>query len=127
MTVPSNLHYTKDHEWADFENPARVRIGLTDFAQKALGDIVFVELPKINTEVKSGDMIGEVESTKSVSEIYSPANGKVIEVNDKLSDTPEVINTSPYTEGWVCVLDCGNSDGTDGLLSSDEYSSLIQD
>jgi len=127
MTVPNNLYYTKDHEWADFEAGARVKIGLTDFAQNALGDIVFVELPKINNTVKAGEVISEVESTKSVSEIYSPIDGKIVEINEKLSDMPELINADPYGDGWLCIIENHGQNLSEGLLSFDEYSSLIRD
>ncbi len=104
MAVPQDLRYTPDHEWARLED-ARVRVGLTDFAQEALGDIVFVQLPSVGDSVAKGGELGEVESTKSVSQVYAPVGGKVVEVNVALTDQPERINTDAYGEGWLCVIE----------------------
>jgi len=104
MNVPAELRYSKDHEWAQLETTGRVRIGITDYAQDALGDVVFVELPATGTAVASGDTLGEVESTKSVSDLYAPIAGTVVEVNDMLTDAPEKLNEDPYGEGWICLI-----------------------
>ncbi len=104
MNIPEELRYSPEHEWVRVEG-TRARIGITDYAQDALGDIVFVDLPTVGTEVEQGGQLGEVESTKSVSEIYTPLAGTVTAVNDALNSTPERINEDPYGEGWICELD----------------------
>ncbi len=126
MSVPSNLHYTKDHEWLLPEDANRTRVGITDFAQKALGDIVFVELPAVGSDVAAGDVIAEVESTKSVSEVYSPVSGKVVEVNEGLTAAPESINTDPYDKGWICVIESDVATDPAEFLSPTDYSSITQ-
>jgi glycine cleavage system H protein len=125
MAVPQDLRYTPDHEWARLED-ARVRVGLTDFAQEALGDIVFVQLPAVGDSVAKGGELGEVESTKSVSQVYAPVGGKVVEVNVALTDQPERINTDAYGEGWLCVIEPDAPGELDGLLDAAGYSSLTE-
>ena len=121
--TPANVKYTKEHEWV-LENPdGTVRIGITDYAQGALGDIVYIQLPKVNAPVKGGSVCGEVESTKSVSEIYAPVGGIVLSVNEKLETNPELINSDPYGEGWIAQI--GSVEVTEALLTPDEYSKLI--
>ena len=121
--IPAELSYTKEHEWvAPTANPNIVRIGITDFAQGALGDIVYVQLPKVGESVTAGKVCGEVESTKSVSEIYAPVTGKVVEVNNELATTPEVINSDPYGAGWLAVIELAE-EATD-LLSAEEYGKI---
>ena len=120
--TPANFKYTKEHEWV-LENPdGTVRIGITDYAQGALGDIVYIQLPKLNASVIGGSVCGEVESTKSVSEIYAPVGGTVLRVNEKLESNPELINSDPYGEGWIAEI--GNVQITEALLTPDEYSEL---
>jgi len=120
--TPANVKYTKEHEWV-LENPdGTVRIGITDYAQGALGDIVYIQLPKVNAPVKGGSVCGEVESTKSVSEIYAPVGGIVLSVNEKLETNPELINSDPYGEGWIAQI--GSVEITEALLTPDEYSEL---
>lgn len=102
--VPADLQYTKDHEWVQLA-AGKARIGITDFAQDALTDVVYVELPEIGDEFKEGDSMGVVESTKSVSDIFAPVAGKVVEVNKALEDSPELMNTEPYKGGWFCVME----------------------
>jgi glycine cleavage system H protein len=120
--TPANVKYTKEHEWV-LENPdGTVRIGITDYAQGALGDIVYIQLPKVNAPVKGGSVCGEVESTKSVSEIYAPVGGIVLSVNEKLETNPELINSDPYGEGWIAHI--GSVEITEALLTPDEYSKL---
>jgi glycine cleavage system H protein len=120
--TPANVKYTKEHEWV-LENPdGTVRIGITDYAQGALGDIVYIQLPKVNAPVKGGSVCGEVESTKSVSEIYAPVGGIVLSVNEKLETNPELINSDPYGEGWIAQI--GSVEITEALLTPDEYSKL---
>ncbi len=124
MDIPIELGYTKDHEWARIEGK-NLRIGVTDYAQDALGDVVFVQLPALGSAVSSGASFAEVESTKSVSDIYAPISGKVIEVNERLSDSPELINYDPYGEGWLCVIEAEDEGQFKELLSADSYRELI--
>jgi len=126
MNVPAELRYSKDHEWARLEPTGRVRVGITDYAQDALGDVVFVELPATGTVLASGDTFGEVESTKSVSDLYAPVGGTVIEVNDMLTDAPEKLNEDPYGEGWICLIEPDEPAQFDLLLDASAYSSLIE-
>jgi glycine cleavage system H protein len=122
FNTPENVTYTKDHEWV-LENPdGTVRMGITDYAQSALGDIVYIQLPKIDSTVKGGAVCGEVESTKSVSEIYAPVEGKVVRVNEKLETNPELINSDPYGDGWIAEI--SDVVRTEQLLSASEYSTL---
>jgi glycine cleavage system H protein len=124
MQVPDGLRYTADHEWARLDRTS-VRVGITDFAQDALGDVVFVQLPELGAEVTKGSTVGEVESTKSVSDIYSPVGGVVLEVNTELSDAPERLNEDPYGEGWIYVLEVADLGDWDELLDAEAYRGLI--
>ena len=126
MNLPEDLRYTKDHEWVRVEG-TRVRIGITDYAQDALGDVVFVQLPTVGASVSSGESIAEVESTKSVSEIYAPVTGSVAPVNTDLADAPERLNEDPYGEGWICELEVSDAAQLDGLLDAAGYRSLIEE
>jgi glycine cleavage system H protein len=126
MNVPEDLRYTKDHEWVSTDG-SRVRIGITDYAQDALGDVVFVQVPEVGATVATGDTVSEVESTKSVSEIYAPATGTVVEANAELADAPQRLNEDPYGEGWICVIELSDPDGLDGLLDADAYRSQIEE
>ena len=122
-TVPSDLQFTKEHEWvASTSSPNVYRVGITDFAQAALGDIVYVQLPKLGQAVTAGAVCGEIESTKSVSEIYSPLTGEVSAVNTNLDGAPEVINSEPYGSGWI--LEISVSGELPKLLSGQEYTEL---
>ena len=123
MDVPDNLRYTSDHEWARLED-GMVTVGLTDFAQDALGDVVFVQLPAIGDAVSRTGELGEVESTKSVSQIYSPIGGTVVEVNFALADEPERVNSDPYGEGWLCVIEASDVGELDELLDAAGYRAL---
>jgi glycine cleavage system H protein len=123
MLIPSDLKYSSDHEWAK-SNGDVIRIGITDYAQDALGDVVFVDLPKVGTAIEAHATIGEVESTKSVSEIYAPVSGTVTAVNDSLSSTPESLNADPYGEGWICEITTTSSDDFDALLDAEGYQAL---
>jgi glycine cleavage system H protein len=131
MTTPSDRRYTDQHEWAlvqGSEGAATVvRVGITDHAQDALGDIVFVQLPEVGEEVGPGTPIGEVESTKSVSDVYAPISGTVSAVNEALADAPETINADPYGEGWLVEISVSGDDGdpTAGLLDADAYQALV--
>lgn len=123
VNVPEDLRYTSDHEWVRTEGD-RVRVGITDFAQDALGDVVFVGLPNVGDEVTAGAVCGEVESTKSVSEIYAPVTGKVVEVNTAVADSPEQVNADPYGDGWMFVIELA-AGGDSGLLDPAAYTAEI--
>ncbi len=125
MNIPQELRYSPDHEWTRLED-GKVRIGITDYAQDALGDVVYVELPEVGRVVSGGDSFSEVESTKSVSEIYAPVGGTVVEVNTDLVDNPEKINEEPYGEGWICVIELTDPDEVVGLLDAEGYRALIE-
>jgi glycine cleavage system H protein len=124
VNVPEGLRYSKDHEWARLED-GRVRMGITDYAQDALGDVVYVQLPTVGTEVAAGTSFSEVESTKSVSDIYAPVGGRVVEVNDELVDAPERLNEDPYGDGWLCVLEPSDASELDGLMDAEGYRKLV--
>lgn len=121
--VPENLSYTKEHEWVEILDANTVRFGITDFAQAALGDIVFVTLPAVGSDVTYGDSCGEVESTKSVSDIYAPVSGTVSSVNDSVETSPETINQDPYGNGWIAEVKVDTSN-LSGLMSAAEYTSI---
>ena len=123
MQVPENLRYTADHEWARATDEA-VRVGITDFAQDALGDVVFVQLPEVGAHIDGGGVLGEVESTKSVSEIYAPVAGVVVAVNNDLADSPELLNADPYERGWICDIRPDDAGAVSGLLDAAAYSQL---
>jgi glycine cleavage system H protein len=125
MNVPEDLKYTSDHEWARVEGE-RIVVGITDFAQDALGDIVFVELPALGVAVSKGGPLGEVESTKSVSQIYAPISGTVAEVNETLRSAPETLNADPYGEGWLCVIEASDAGEVSSLLDAGAYTGLIE-
>ncbi|MDO5376112.1 glycine cleavage system protein GcvH [Staphylococcus rostri] len=124
MAVPSNLKYSKEHEWVKVEGNTAI-IGITDFAQNELGDIVFVELPEVDDEVSEGDTFGSVESVKTVSELYSPVSGKVIEVNENLEDEPEAVNESPYENAWMVKVELSDESELDALLDAASYEAMI--
>ncbi|MEJ5254059.1 MAG: glycine cleavage system protein GcvH [Acidimicrobiales bacterium] len=124
MDVPEDLRYSKDHEWARAED-GLVRVGITDYAQDALGDVVFVEIPEVGTRVSAGEKISEVESTKSVSDIYAPVSGTITAVNADLADEPERLNHDPYGDGWICVIEPSDPTELDGLLDAASYRALI--
>ena len=123
-SVPSDLRYTNEHEWVRPLSESTFRVGITDYAQSALGDIVYIQLPKLGERIEAGKVCGEVESTKSVSEIYSPLTGKVINVNSDLESTPEVINSQPYEMGWIFDIEIEASADVASLLTAEQYASL---
>jgi glycine cleavage system H protein len=123
MNVPEELRYTAEHEWVRVDGD-RVRIGITDYAQDQLGDVVFVSLPEVGAEVAKGDAFAEIESTKSVSDIYAPVSGAVLSANPVLVDRPEAVNADPYGEGWICELSLADPGDLDGLLDAATYRSL---
>ena len=123
-SVPAELKYTKEHEWIQEISATKFRIGITDYAQSALGDIVYIQLPKNGSSVNANSVCGEVESTKSVSEIYAPITGKVVLVNEKLESNPEIINTDPYGAGWIAEIEISTNSLQEVLLSAQEYQTL---
>ena len=124
MEVLDNLLYTEDHEWLRVENN-KVYIGITDFAQSELGDIIFVELPSIDDNVDSGGTIGTIEAVKTVADVYTPVKGKIIEINENIVDQPELINSSPYNDGWIACIEFDESIDKIKTLSSEEYLKFI--
>lgn len=124
MKVPQHLRYSSDHEWVAVEGN-RARVGITDYAQDALGDVVFVQLPAVGAKVAAGESFGEVESTKSVSDVYAPVSGVVVSVNQAVADTPEMLNTDPYGDGWLCEIEMTDLAQADALLDSAAYQALI--
>lgn len=125
MEFPEDLRYTKEHEWARDEGNGRVRVGITDFAQDALGDVVYVDVPEVGTSVKANQAFSEVESTKSVSDVYAPVSGSVIERNAALEERPELVNEQPYGDGWIVALAMTDAAELDGLLDAAAYRSLV--
>jgi len=125
MNVPDDLLYSSDHEWIQ-QIDGGVRIGITDYAQDALGDVVYVAIPPVGTQVAAGDSFGEVESTKSVSDVYAPVTGVVTQVNAELAADPGALNTDPYGAGWLCVIELSAADELDSLLDANAYRSLIE-
>jgi len=126
MNIPADLRYSSDHEWVRRDGDT-VTIGITDYAQDSLGDVVFVELPEVGTEVEANESFTEVESTKSVSDIYAPVAGTVSAVNESLDDQPELLNSDPYGEGWICRIAMSDASDIDGLLDADGYRALTED
>jgi len=121
--IPEDLHYSEEHEWVRLDDDVAI-IGISDFAQDQLGDIVYVQLPDVGESVSAGSVIGELESTKSVSDVFSPIDGEVVARNDALDSSPEVINSDPYGEGWLLKVRVAGDDPLAGLLSAEEYSAL---
>jgi glycine cleavage system H protein len=121
--IPEQLRYTAEHEWVSATG-GRMRVGITHYAQDALGDIVFVDLPEPGTEVDAGQPVGEIESTKSVSELYAPVGGTVVAVNEVLTQAPETINNDPYGEGWLIEIEGADAGALDGLLDAEGYRKL---
>ncbi|MDO8330329.1 MAG: glycine cleavage system protein GcvH [Fluviicoccus sp.] len=122
--TPSELKYASSHEWARLDGDV-VTVGITDHAQEALGDLVYVELPEVGDTVSAGDEAGVVESVKAASDIYAPVSGEVIAVNDALGDTPEIINTDPYNEGWIYKIRISDVSELDNMMSGDEYDAQV--
>ncbi|HLU20965.1 glycine cleavage system protein GcvH [Lederbergia graminis] len=123
MDTPTGLLYSDEHEWVKEEGD-KVRIGITDFAQDELGDIVFVELPEVGDEIKADEPFGSVESVKTVSELYAPLSGKVVEVNDDLDDSPELVNSSPFDKAWLVVIEPTNPSEKEKLMNAEEYKKM---
>lgn len=126
MNLPEELKYSKEHEWVKVED-GKVRIGITDFAQSELGDIVFVELPEVGDDIEANEPFGSVESVKTVSELYAPVSGKVVEINEELEDSPEFVNESPYEKAWMIVVELADPSELDNLMTADEYKEMISE
>ncbi len=124
--IPSELRYLSSHEWVSVEDGVAT-IGITDHAQDAMGDLVFVETPEVGTELAAGDEAGVVESVKAASDIYTPVSGEVIEANEKLADEPEVVNSSPYGDGWMFKVRISDDSELNNMLTADEYQAQIED
>jgi len=131
QNIPEQLRYTEEHEWVERVSDTRVRVGITEYAQAKLGDIVFVQLPEIGSETEVGEPFGEVESPKSVSDLYAPLSAKVVEVNSALETSPELVNSDPYGEGWIVVLEVPDSDDLesqlDQTMDADAYGTVTTD
>lgn len=127
MEFPEELRYTREHEWVRDEGNGRVRVGITDYAQDSLGDVVYVDVPTLGTEVTANQPFGEVESTKSVSEVYAPVSGKIAERNALLEEKPEVVNGSPYADGWLCVIELTDPAELESLLDVDAYRGYLEE
>ena len=127
MNIPEELRYSTEHEWARrLDDGSRVRIGITDFAQDALGDVVYVDLPAVGTRVDAAEAVGELESTKSVSEMYAPVGGVVVAVNEALADNPQLLNDDPYGEGWLIEIEAGDMSQFVALLDAEGYRALTE-
>ena len=127
MNIPEELRYSTEHEWARrLDDSSRVRIGITDFAQDALGDVVYVDLPAVGTRVEAAEAVGELESTKSVSEMYAPIGGVVVAVNEALADNPQLLNEDPYGEGWLIEIEAGDTSQLGALLDADGDRALTE-
>lgn len=126
MNFPEDVRYTKEHEWVRAKG-AQLVVGITDFAQDQLGDVVFVELPDVGDVVKKGESFGVVESTKAVSELFAPVSGKVVEVNDPLTDAPETINEDPYEEGWMIVVEPSDAKEVEALMDATAYKAFVEE
>ena len=127
MQIPEDLRYAPNHEWSRVEEDGNVRIGITDFAQDALGDIVYVDLPEVGKVFASGESFGEIESTKSVSDVYAPIAGTVVAVNERLEAEPELINAEPYGVGWMIVIEADDVSALDGLMHATAYREMTVD
>ncbi|MDM5200409.1 glycine cleavage system protein GcvH [Fictibacillus enclensis] len=127
MNFLKELRYSEEHEWVKVEEGNKVRIGITDFAQDELGDIVFVELPEVGDEIKADEPFGSVESVKTVSELYAPISGKVVEINEELDDSPELVNESAYEKAWMIVVEASDLSETENLMSAEQYEEMTKE
>ena len=127
MNVPEDLRYSSEHEWARrLDDGSRVRVGITDFAQDSLGDVVYVDLPAVGSAVAVNEAVGELESTKSVSEMYAPVSGTVVAVNEALADSPQLLNEDPYGDGWLCEIEMSDPSELDALMDAAGYTTLTE-
>lgn len=127
MAIPSDLKFTKEHEWVMVDGDSVATIGITDFAQESLGDITFVQLPKEGEEIRKDDPFGVVESVKAVSDLYAPVTGRVMEVNQPLLSAPELLNEDPYNDGWLIKVEMKEASDTEDLMSADEYKGYVEE
>ena len=125
MDIPKDLKYTEEHEWAKQEGDTAL-IGITDYAQHSLGDVVFVELPEVGTQLKKGEAFGSVESVKAASDIYMPLSGEVVEINNELEDHPELLNESPYEKGWIIRISVSDPEESAGLMNGEQYAEFVE-
>ncbi|WLR55701.1 glycine cleavage system protein GcvH [Mesobacillus subterraneus] len=126
MNAPKELRYSEEHEWVKVEGE-KVRIGITDFAQSELGDIVFVELPEVGDKITVDQPFGSVESVKTVSELYAPVSGKVVEINEELNDSPEFVNESPYEKAWMVTVELSDNSEVEKLMTAEQYEEMIKE
>ncbi|WLR50489.1 glycine cleavage system protein GcvH [Bacillus tianshenii] len=126
MNLPKEFRYSEEHEWVKVEGD-KVRVGITDFAQSELGDIVFVELPEVGDEIEADEPFGSVESVKTVSELYAPVSGKVVEINEELDDSPEFVNESPYEKAWMIVIEPTDMSQVDNLMTAEQYQEMTEE
>ena len=124
MNIPEELRYTEEHEWVKLDGNVAT-VGITDFAQSELGDIVYLEIDKLDADINSNEVFGTVEAVKTVSDLFMPVNGKVVDVNSTLEDNPEAVNDDPYGEGWIIKIEVSNPSDIDALMNSEEYKNLI--
>lgn len=125
--VPEDLLYTREHEWMKMMEGNKVKVGITDYAQKKLREIIYVELPNVGQRIKQNEPLATIESVKASADVYSPVTGKVVEVNSKLIDSPELLNEDPYEEGWIAVLEMSEEGGLENLMEADEYRKYLED
>jgi glycine cleavage system H protein len=125
--VPKDRFYTKEHEWCLVEEGNKARVGITDYAQSELGDIVYVELPELNQEVEQNDTVANIESVKSVAPVYAPVSGKIVDINTELENSPELINEYPYEDGWICVIEMRDPSEVEDLLTAEEYAEYLKE
>lgn len=125
MNIPDSLLYTKEHEWVKIED-AQATIGISDYAQSSLGDITFIELPNLQERIEQAKTVVTVESVKAASDVYAPLSGKIVKINEKLLESPEIINQSPYEDGWFCVIEIENEAEKDKLLSASDYKAYVE-
>lgn len=125
--IPKELSYTNTHEWIEHGGDGTVTVGITDYAQSSLGDLVFVELPEAGTKISAGDAVAVIESVKAASDIYAPVDGEIAEINEQLADAPELVNEDPFGEGWLFKLTLDDEDELDGLLDADAYQAIVED
>lgn len=127
MNVPEDLRYSSEHEWARrLDDGSRVRVGITDFAQDSLGDVVYVDLPAVGSSVAANEAVGEIESTKSVSEMYAPVSGTVVAINEALADSPQLLNDDPYGDGWLCEIEMSDPTELEALIDAAGYTALTE-
>lgn len=125
--VPEELRYTPEHEWVQLREEGTVRVGITDYAQTQLGDVVYIQLPSLGDSVKAGQPVGEIESTKSVSDVFAPVDGEVVGRNDALEDSPDLVNSDPYGSGWMIEIKPAQPGAVDSLMIAEDYRALIEE